>query len=92
MTAIRQATLQPAHLWERPAGSEVRAMLDLIGITDAEASDMLGLTPQDTKKSGYGSRTVRRWTAGDAKIPYAAWAILAHRAGFGTIWVSEASR
>lgn len=60
----------------------------MTGLTGAGVADLLGLAPQGNK-SGRGSRTVRRWTAGDVQIPYAAWAILAYTAGFGPIWESR---
>ena len=67
---------------------EIRELIRLTGLNGAEVAALLGLTPQGNK-SGGGSRTVRRWTAGDVPIPYAAWAILAHVAGFGAIWVAD---
>ncbi|MEY0882257.1 helix-turn-helix domain-containing protein [Providencia rettgeri] len=81
-------TLQPASNWQRPTTEEIRELIRLTGLNGAEVADLLGLTPQGNK-SGGGSRTVRRWTAGDVPIPYAAWAILAHVAGFGAIWVAD---
>lgn len=83
---IRPETLRPAVQWEPSTTDEIRELIRLTGLAGAEVAILLGLTPQGNK-SGRGSRTVRRWTAGDAPIPYAAWALLAHRAGFGLIWV-----
>lgn len=83
---IRPETLRPATHWEPPTPDEIREMIRLAGLNGAEVATVLGLTPQGNK-SGRGSRTVRRWTAGDSPIPYAAWALLAHRAGLGLIWV-----
>ena len=83
---IRPETLRPAAQWEPPTPDEIRELIRLTGLTGGEVAAVLGLTPQGNK-SGRGSRTVRRWTAGDTPIPYAAWALLAHRAGFGLIWV-----
>jgi len=83
---IRPETLRPASAWEQPTKDEVRELIRLTGLTGAEVAALLGLTAQGNK-SGRGSRTVRRWTAGDTPIPYPAWAILAHQAGFGLIWV-----
>ncbi len=86
--SIRVETLQPASNWQKPTTEEIRELIRLTGLNGAEVADLLGLTPQGNK-SGGGSRTVRRWTAGDVPIPYAAWAILAHVAGFGAIWVAD---
>jgi hypothetical protein len=83
---IRPETLRPAERWEQPTGDEVREIIRLTGMTGAEVSKLLGLAPPG-HKSGRGSRTVRRWTAEDSPIPYAAWAILAHQAGLGLIWI-----
>ena len=83
---IRPETLRPASKWEQADKDEVREILRLAGLTGGEAAKLLGLTPH-TKKSGAGSRTVRRWTGGDSDIPYPAWALLAYQAGFGIIWV-----
>lgn len=85
---IRHETLQPANNWQKPTPEEVRELIKMTGLTGAQVADLLGLTPQGNK-SGGGSRTVRRWTAGDVPIPYAAWAILAHFAGLGHIWVTD---
>lgn len=84
---IRPETLRPATQWEVPTPSEIMELIRLTGLKGADVAAMLGLTLQGNK-SGRGSRTVRRWTAGDTPIPYAAWALLAHQAGFGLIWVS----
>ncbi|EPL0286153.1 helix-turn-helix domain-containing protein [Proteus mirabilis] len=85
---IRNDTLQSANKWQKPTPEEIREVIRLTGLNGAEVAELLGLTPQGNK-SGGGSRTVRRWTAGDVPIPYAAWAILAHVAGFGSIWVAD---
>lgn len=84
--AIRPETLRPADRWEQPTKDEVRELIRLTGMTGGQVAALLGLTPPG-HKSGRGSRTVRRWTAGDAPIPYAAWALLAYQAGFGLIWI-----
>lgn len=83
---IRPETLRPAAQWEAPTPDEIRELIRLTGLNGSEVAAVLGLTPQ-ANKSGRGSRTVRRWTGGDTPIPYAAWALLAHRAGFGLIWI-----
>lgn len=83
--SLRAETLNPAPLWLQPTPEEVRELIRMTGLTGGDVAALLGLTPQ-SNKSGRGSRTVRRWTAGDAQIPYAAWALLAYKAGFGPIW------
>ena len=76
--AIRKANLQPfADGWEQPDSEQVRAILKLAGLTGGEAAKLVGLSD---------GRTVRRWTGGDSLIPYAAWAILCDKAGYGKIW------
>lgn len=83
---IRSETLRPAVTWEQPTPDEVREVIRRTGLNGADVARLLGLTPQGNK-SGGGSRTVRRWTSGDSPIPYPAWCILAHTAGFGLIWI-----
>jgi hypothetical protein len=46
----------------------------------------LGISVRETG----GCRQIRKWIAEDARIPYSAWALLCHAAGFGTIWINEA--
>ncbi|MDG4868628.1 transcriptional regulator (plasmid) [Guyparkeria sp. 1SP6A2] len=87
---IRPETLRPARDWERPSPTEIREVMRQAGLTGGQVSDLVGLAPQGNK-SGRGSRTVRRWTGGDAPIPYAAWAILAYEAGHGIIWQRDDS-
>lgn len=81
---IRMETLQAANCWERPNPDEIREIIKMANLTGGAVSELLGLAP--TSENDRGSRTVRRWTAGDTPIPYAAWAILAYVAGFGPIW------
>lgn len=76
---IRSECLRPGDSFERPSPEEIRAVLELAGLSGAGASDYLGL-------GRGGGRTVRRWTGGDSHIPYAAWALLCHAAGLGEIW------
>lgn len=77
-TEIRRECLMPfADGWQQPSPEEVRAVLRMAGLTGSEASRLLGVSD---------GRTVRRWTGGDAPIPFAAWAMLCEVAGLGTIW------
>ncbi|SIT51752.1 Transcriptional repressor protein KorC (modular protein) [Paraburkholderia piptadeniae] len=79
-TTIRPACLRPAHdFWVRPEANEVREVLRLGKLSGAAAAQLLGL-------GSAGSRTIRRYTGGDAPIPYASWAILCDVAGLGRIW------
>lgn len=94
LETIRPDTLIPfGDDWAQPNGSEVREMLKLCNLTGSEAAALVGV------KDG---RTVRKWTSFDpvgvaeakaagkkhnmTPIPFAAWAILAERAGLGMIW------
>ena len=79
-TTIRPECLRPAHdFWIRPGADEVREVLRLGKLSGAKAAQLLGLGKE-------GSRTIRRYTGGDAPIPYASWAILCEVAGLGRIW------
>ncbi|MGC6373667.1 helix-turn-helix domain-containing protein [Pseudomonas sp. S2.OTC.A_B10] len=81
---IRPECFRPAINWEKPTPDEVREILLRIdppkGLSGAEAAKVLGIET---------SRQIRRWTGGDAPIPYAAWAILADMAGVPRIWVEH---
>lgn len=81
-TVIRPECFRPASEWEQPSPDEVREILRRNGLKGADAAILLGLSP------GTGGRQIRRWTGGDANIPYAAWAILADMAGVSRIWVA----
>jgi len=77
---IRPECLRPAHdFWVRPDADEVREVLRLGNLSGAKAAQLLGL-------GSAGSRTIRRYTGGDAPMPYASWAILCDVAGLGRIW------
>lgn len=76
---IRTACLCAATNWARPTSDELRTVLGLAGLSGSGAAGFLGLGQG-------GSRTVRRWVGGEVPIPYAAWALLCHRAGLGLIW------
>lgn len=81
---IRPECFRPAAGWEQPTPEEVREILLRIdpprGLSGADAAKLLGI---------HGGRQIRRWTGGDAPIPYAAWAILADMAGIERIWVGH---
>lgn len=79
-TTIRPECLRPASdFWIRPEAGEVREVLRLAQLSGAKAAQLLGL-------GSAGSRTIRRYTGGDAPIPYTSWAILCEVAGLGRIW------
>lgn len=64
----------------QPSAAEVAAILKECGFSVSEAASFLGLSQKT------GKRTVRRWLAGETLIPYAAWALLAYKAGYGIIF------
>lgn len=77
-TEIRPECLRPfSEGWQQPTPAEVRTVLKLAGLTGSETARLVGISD---------GRTVRRWTGGDAPIPFAAWALLCEAAGLGTIW------
>jgi hypothetical protein len=85
-TTIRQECLRPADDdWEQPTGPEIREVIERAGFTGSKAGKYLGISVQETG----GCRQIRKWIAEDARIPYSAWALLCHAAGFGTIWIDE---
>ena len=74
---IRKETLCPYSAgWEQPTGQEVRELLKMASLTGSMAADIVGVN----------SRTIRKWTGEEQRIPYSAWAILVEVAGLGTIW------
>ncbi|MFS4200143.1 transcriptional repressor protein KorC [Escherichia coli] len=93
---IRTETLLPfSDGWTPPTGEEIKAVLSLVEeragnkFTGVDASKYIGL-PSETGR-GKGSRTFRRWCK-EGGIPYAAWALLCYKAGFGVIWESDEQR
>lgn len=76
-TAVRKACFRPFVEWTVPSAEEVRIAMKLADLTGSGLAALVGVQ---------NSRTIRRWTGGDVEIPYAAWAILSHKAGFGIIW------
>lgn len=94
---IRPQTLSSfGDSWMQPNGLEVREILKLCDLTGNDAAALVGV------KDG---RTVRKWMSFDpaavaeakaagkkhnmTPIPFAAWAILAERAGYGLLWDSK---
>lgn len=73
---IRHETLTTNIKWTQPTPDEIREVITRSGWKQSEAARFLGVT----------SRQVNRWVQGEAKISYAAWAILCHEAGLGKIW------
>jgi len=87
---IRDECLRPASEgWVQPTPEEIREVLHIIAarkgitkFTGGQAARFLGL-------GDMGDRTLRRWTGGNTGIPYAAWALLCHLAGFGVIYLKD---
>ncbi len=75
--SIRQECLVPFAQWIIPTAEEIRQAMKQAALTGSGLAVLVGVK---------NSRTVRRWTGGDIEIPYAAWAILCYKAGFGIIW------
>lgn len=84
--SIRLETLSTGDKWVPPTGSEIKTLMRVADLTSNGLALLVGLS---TDVKAPGNRTVRRWTSGDATIPYAAWALLAHAAGLGMIWVKN---
>ncbi|OXJ06649.1 transcriptional regulator [Burkholderia sp. HI2500] len=77
---IRRECLQPARFWAQPKGAEVQEILRRAKLTPQVASEYLGIS---TNSNG---RTVRKWMAEEAPIPYSAWVLLCDAAGFSPFW------
>lgn len=73
---IRKETLTTNIKWIQPTPKEIREVIFQSGWSQTETARFLGVSP----------RQVNRWVKGEAKISYAAWAILCHQAGLGKIW------
>lgn len=80
---IRPECLQPAQFWAEPTGAEIQEVLRRASFSGRSAEAFLGLS------SNSAGRTVRKWISGQSPIPYSAWALLCHAAGFGEIWVES---
>jgi len=80
ISEIRRECLQPARFWAQPKGPEVQEILRRAKLTPQDASEYLGIS---TKSNG---RTVRKWMAEEAPIPYSAWVLLCDAAGFSPFW------
>lgn len=63
--------------WQPPSGEELRAALSMAGWSGEEFA----------RRVGVGGRAARRWVLNECPIPFAAWCILASKAGFGELWV-----
>lgn len=75
---IRAECLLPyAEGWQQPNEEEIRAVIKQSGMTGSEVARYVGIAE---------GRTVRRWTGGESDIPYAVWALLCDKAGYGQIW------
>lgn len=76
---VREECLTNAEHWFSPTANEVQTIVAMTGLKDREIAQFLGLAKD-------GDRTVRRWTSGESRISYSAWALLCERAGLGCIW------
>lgn len=76
-------TLTPYLAWRQPTPEEVSALIGYLGLTDQGVARLVGIKPGGGKEN---NSTVFRWRAGNTNIPYAAWSILVHEAGYGIIW------
>lgn len=76
INTIRPSCLTSFEHWEQPTTNEIRSVIKIANLTGSQVGNLVGVQ----------SRAVRRWTGGDAAIPYAAWAILCYKAGLGIIW------
>ncbi|WP_216364378.1 hypothetical protein [Pantoea coffeiphila] len=75
---LNPETLKPAWEWEQASADDVRLILALCSnLSGSKTGSLVGVE----------GRQVRKWTAGDARIPYAAWALLVHEAGLG--WIAS---
>ncbi|EPL60386.1 KorC repressor protein [Stutzerimonas stutzeri B1SMN1] len=84
---IRFECLRPADDgWQAPTPDEVRELLRIIAAHKGIAKFTGGMAARFLGLGDQGDRTLRRWTGGATPIPYAAWALLCHEAGFGIIW------
>jgi hypothetical protein len=62
-----------------------------MGVADITELGLARLVGLKVRPGDRGSRVVTRWKTGENKIPYSAWALLAHRAGYGIIWEKSGS-
>lgn len=76
-TEIRPACLVSLVAgWTPPCGQEIRAALKLANTNGVEFS----------RRIGVDDRTVRRWVLEEKPMPFAAWQVLAIRAGLAPDW------
>lgn len=57
--------------WEKPTAKEVRDLVSVAGLTGSQAGALVGVN----------GRTVRKWTGGEAAMPYAAWRLMCEYVG-----------
>ena len=77
---IRKETLAPfGPKWARPTGDEMKEMLLVCELNFFEAAELVGIKKVSTFKS---------WCT-QGNVPYAVWAMLAYRAGYGCIWEKD---
>ena len=76
-TTIRPDCLHVFSAWQQPNPEEVQAVLKLAHLNAPECAKLIGVSPSE----------VQNWLENKTSIPYAAWALLCHKAGFGIIWL-----
>ncbi|CAM5362194.1 hypothetical protein SSTU70S_05619 [Stutzerimonas stutzeri] len=79
---VGQAEIRPECLraladgWAVPSGAEIRAALKMAGTNGVDFA----------RRIGVDDRTVRRWMLEEKPMPFAAWQVLATRAGLSPEW------
>jgi hypothetical protein len=66
---MKKESLQPySHPdYQPPAGEDLAAIMDLLGLSSFDTAQLVGVA---------SGRTVRKWKAGSAPIPYGVWRLL----------------
>lgn len=90
---IRKETLTCFEQWVAPTPEEIKTVVERISLIrgkrlfGADIAQIVGVS--GSRGVGRGSRTFRRWVAGESVIPYSVWCILCYEAGYGVIWDSH---
>lgn len=69
---IRPECENPASLCPQPTPDEVRALIQILGMSNAQVARFVGVND---------GKQVRRWKSGETKIPFAIWGILMAASG-----------
>lgn len=90
---VRKETLTSFDVWVAPTPEEIKTVVERISLIrgkrlfGADIAQIVGVS--GSPGVGRGSRTYRRWIAGESLIPYSAWCVLCYEAGYGVIWESH---